>query len=59
MAQLDPSRVSDTSSSAAVLDVFLEWLIESGIEPYDHQEEAVLERTTTQRLPGRVEVLVC
>ena len=43
MALLDPKRVSDGSSSAAVLDVFLEWLIESGIEPYDHQEEAILE----------------
>ena len=26
-----------------MLDVFLEWLIEVGIEPYDHQEEAILE----------------
>lgn len=43
MAQLDPSHVSDAASSAAVLDVFLEYLIESGIEPYDHQEEAILE----------------
>ena len=43
MAQLDPAKVSDVTSSAAVLDVFLEWLIESGIEPYDHQEEAILE----------------
>ena len=43
MAKLDPANVSDVSSSAAVLDVFLEWLIEAGIEPYDHQEEAILE----------------
>lgn len=43
MAKLDPANVSDVSSSAAVLDVFLEWLIETGIEPYDHQEEAILE----------------
>ncbi len=43
MAKLDPANVSDVTSSAAVLDVFLEWLIETGIEPYDHQEEAILE----------------
>ncbi len=43
MAKLDPAKVSDVTSSAAVLDVFLEWLIEVGIEPYDHQEEAILE----------------
>jgi hypothetical protein len=43
VAKLDPANVSDVSSSAAVLDVFLEWLIETGIEPYDHQEEAILE----------------
>jgi len=40
---LDPTQVNDASSSAAVLDVFLEYLIASGIEPYDHQEEAILE----------------
>ena len=40
---LDPAKVSDRSSSASVLDAFLEYLIESGIEPYDHQEEAILE----------------
>ncbi|YCM45999.1 DUF3516 domain-containing protein [Verrucomicrobiaceae bacterium 227] len=43
MAQLDPGKISDPSSSAEVLDAFLEYLIESGIEPYDHQEEAILE----------------
>lgn len=42
-ARLDPTKVSDRSSSEAVLDAFLEWLIEAGIEPYDHQEEAILE----------------
>lgn len=41
--QLDPSNVNDASSSSEVLDAFLEYLIESGIEPYDHQEEAILE----------------
>lgn len=43
MARLDPAQVDDASSNAAVLDAFLEYLIESGIEPYDHQEEAILE----------------
>lgn len=41
--QLDPSIVNDASSSSGVLDAFLEYLIESGIEPYEHQEEAILE----------------
>jgi superfamily II RNA helicase len=40
---LDPSRVADPSSNSEILDAFLEFLIESGIEPYDHQEEAILE----------------
>ncbi len=43
VARLDPAQVGDASSNAAVLDAFLEYLIESGIEPYDHQEEASLE----------------
>ncbi|MGB0644320.1 MAG: DEAD/DEAH box helicase, partial [Akkermansiaceae bacterium] len=43
MPQLDPSIVNDASSSSEVLDAFLEYLIESGTEPYDHQEEAILE----------------
>lgn len=43
MPKLDPSRVADPSSSASILDAFLEYLIEAGIEPYDHQEEAILE----------------
>ena len=43
MAQLDPGKISDPTSSSEVLDAFLEYLIESGIEPYDHQEEAILE----------------
>lgn len=43
MADLDPSVISDPSDSSEVLDVFLEYLIEAGIEPYDHQEEAILE----------------
>lgn len=43
MALLNPAQVTDVSSNAAILDTFLEYLIESGIEPYDHQEEAILE----------------
>lgn len=43
MAILDPERIGDRASNAEVLDAFLEYLIESGIEPYDHQEEAILE----------------
>jgi len=43
MADLDPGVISDSSDSSEVLDAFLEYLIEAGIEPYDHQEEAVLE----------------
>ncbi|MGC6464361.1 MAG: DEAD/DEAH box helicase [Akkermansiaceae bacterium] len=43
MAILDPERIGGRASNAEVLDAFLEYLIESGIEPYDHQEEAILE----------------
>jgi len=43
VASLDPSRIADRSSSSQVLDAFLEFLIENDIEPYDHQEEAILE----------------
>jgi len=43
VALLNPAQVTDVSSNAAILDTFLEYLIESGIEPYDHQEEAILE----------------
>ncbi len=43
MPVLDPSLVSDPSSSSAVLDAFLDYLVESAIEPYGHQEEAILE----------------
>ena len=40
---LNPSLVSDPNSNEAILDGFLEWLVDSGIEPYGHQEEAILE----------------
>ncbi len=34
---------ADRESSDDILDAFLGYLVESGIEPYDHQEEAILE----------------
>jgi len=43
MARLDPTRIPSSASNEEVLEAFLEYLIESGIEPYDHQEEAILE----------------
>ncbi|MCB1133660.1 MAG: DEAD/DEAH box helicase, partial [Verrucomicrobiae bacterium] len=43
MPSLTPSRVSDPTSSDEILSAFLDWLIETGIEPYDHQEQAILE----------------
>lgn len=42
-ASLDPSTLADPSSNDEILSVFLDWLIETGIEPYDHQEQAILE----------------
>ncbi len=43
MAALDPAKVADPDSDDEILGVFLDWLVESGIEPYDHQEAAILE----------------
>ncbi len=43
MATLTPDQVTDRHSSDAIFDQFLNYLIDSGIEPYDHQEEAILE----------------
>ncbi|HSP42578.1 MAG TPA: DEAD/DEAH box helicase, partial [Luteolibacter sp.] len=43
MPPLCPTRVPNPSSSDAILSAFLDYLIESGIEPYDHQEQAILE----------------
>ena len=43
MPALDPSKLSDPSSSDEILSAFLDYLIESGVEPYDHQEQAILE----------------
>ncbi len=43
MPSLDPARLSNPSSNDEVLDAFLGYLVESGIEPYEHQETAILE----------------
>ena len=43
MPALDPTALNDPSSNDEILSVFLDWLIETGIEPYDHQEQAILE----------------
>ena len=43
MPALDPSQLNDPSSNDEILDAFLNYLIEEGIEPYEHQEEAILE----------------
>lgn len=43
MAKLDPTALSNSASNDEVLDAFLEHLVDQGTEPYDHQEEAILE----------------
>ena len=43
MPVLDPSSLTDPTSNDEVLDAFLNYLEKSGIEPYEHQEEAILE----------------
>ncbi len=43
MPVLDPSLPADPSSGDAILSVFLDYLIESGVDPYDHQEQAILD----------------
>ncbi len=43
MPVLDPLKLSDPSSTDEILSAFLDFLIESGVEPYDHQEQAILE----------------
>lgn len=43
MPPLDSSALSDPSSNDEILSVFLDWLVETGLEPYDHQEQAILE----------------
>lgn len=43
MPLLDPTKVSDPNSSDDILNAFLEYLVAAGIEPYGHQEQAILE----------------
>ena len=43
MPQLDPASLGNPSNNDEVLEAFLNYLIDSGIEPYGHQEEAILE----------------
>ncbi|WP_226895089.1 DEAD/DEAH box helicase [Luteolibacter marinus] len=40
---LDPAKLADPSSSDEILSAFLDHLVETGVEPYDHQEQAILE----------------
>ena len=40
---LDPATLADPSSSDEILSAFLDYLVETGVEPYDHQEQAILE----------------
>ena len=43
MFPLDPAKLADRTSSDEILGAFLEYLIDAGVEPYDHQEQAILE----------------
>lgn len=43
MPALHPDRLSGPASNDAVLDAFLDYLAESGLELYEHQETAILE----------------
>ncbi|MCW1916146.1 DUF3516 domain-containing protein [Luteolibacter sp. GHJ8] len=43
MILLDPAKLSNPTSNDEVLSVFLDYLIETEVEPYDHQEQAILE----------------
>lgn len=43
MPALDPAKLGPSPDSDAVLDAFLSYLLENGIEPYAHQEDAILE----------------
>ncbi|WP_035612711.1 DEAD/DEAH box helicase [Haloferula sp. BvORR071] len=43
MIHLDPSKLANPNSNDEVLSVFLDYLIETDVEPYDHQEQAILE----------------
>ena len=54
MPALDPSQLNDPSSNDEILDAFLNYLIEEGIEPYDHQEEAIHQPGSLAQNPGAV-----
>lgn len=41
--QLDPAAVADPTSADEILGVFLDYLEATGVVPYDHQEQAILE----------------
>jgi superfamily II RNA helicase len=43
MFPLDPAKLVDRTSSDEILGAFLDYLIDGGIEPYAHQEQAILE----------------
>jgi len=43
MPILSSDRLDPPASNDAILDAFLSYLIEAGIEPYAHQESAILE----------------
>ncbi len=43
MILLDPAKLRNPSSNDEILSVFLDYLIETDVEPYDHQEQAILE----------------
>ena len=43
MHPLDPAKLADRSSNDEILGAFIDWLIETGLEPYAHQEQAILE----------------
>ena len=43
MPVLDPTRLIDPSSSDEILGAFLDYLAETGLQPYDHQEQAILD----------------
>ena len=43
MYPLDSAKLPDHASTDEILGVFLDWLIETNLEPYAHQEQAILE----------------
>ena len=42
-APLDPALLPATATADDILNAFLEYLTATGVEPYPHQEEAILE----------------